>query len=139
MASGSYEDQLSDDVFKDRRISATVFCGKCGYNLRTLPYLYQCPECGNEYNARPLVMKGVFLPQRTPAPWIDMLAVPFFGYFAYTFISEALPVRAYVHLAVGAIAAALGLVYLGLVVRKWRTLIRGRILIHRIARSREES
>jgi len=131
-------DKLSDDIFKDRRISGSVYCGKCGYDLRTLPYLYQCPECGNAYNARPLVMKGVFLPQQTPVPWIDMLAVPFFGYITYTYISESLAVREYPPLVVGAVAAALGLVYLALVIRKWRTLITGRILLRRIAQSRDE-
>lgn len=131
-------DRLSDDIFKDRRISGSVYCGKCGYNLRTLPYLYQCPECGNDYNARPLVMKGVFLPQQIPVPWIDMLAVGFFGYIAYTYVSESLPAKEYPSLVVGIVAAVLGLIYLALLIRKWRTLIAGRILLRRIAESREE-
>ncbi len=50
----------ADDMFKDRRIAHAVRCGRCGYNLKTLPYIGQCPECGNEYNARPMSMKGIF-------------------------------------------------------------------------------
>ncbi len=62
-----YERQ-SDETFTDRLIRGSVYCGTCGYNLRTLPYIYQCPECGASYNARPLTMKGVFLPQQAEMP-----------------------------------------------------------------------
>ena len=139
MSLESYLDRVADDIDKDRRISSTIYCGKCGYDLRTLPYLYQCPECGNDYNARPLVMKGVFMPVRTPVPWIDMLAVPFFGYVAYTFISESIPVRAYVSLAIGAVAAGLGLAYLLMTIAKWKMLIRNHVLLRRIERANREN
>lgn len=46
----------------DRRIISDAYCGRCGYNLRTLPYIYSCPECGNPYNARPLTLRGIFVP-----------------------------------------------------------------------------
>lgn len=61
-------ERQSDEVYTDRLIRGSVYCGNCGYNLRTLPYIYQCPECGNHYNARPLTMKGVFLPQQAEPP-----------------------------------------------------------------------
>ena len=53
-------DRLADEMYLDRRIAHSVYCGECGYNLRTLPYAGRCPECGGEYNARPLIMKGIF-------------------------------------------------------------------------------
>lgn len=64
-------ERFADDMYKDRRINATVYCGRCGYNLRTLPYVYTCPECGNGYNARPLVMQGIFAPQEINFPFRD--------------------------------------------------------------------
>ncbi len=137
MSLESYLDRVADDIDKDRTIQSDVYCGDCGYDLRTLPYVYQCPECGNEYNARALVMKGVFLPVRTPIPWVDMLAVPFFGYVAYTFITESIPVRAYGSLTVGIAAAALGLIYLSMTITKWKLYIRNRMLIRRIEALRE--
>ena len=56
-------ERLSDDIYKNRRITGLVYCGTCGYCLKTLPYVYQCPECGGSYNARPLSMQGIFMPQ----------------------------------------------------------------------------
>lgn len=55
-------DRMSEDIYKDRRVRTSTYCGKCGYNLKTLPYSYTCPECGNPYNARPLSMKGILVP-----------------------------------------------------------------------------
>ena len=46
----------------DRGISHVLYCGQCGYLLRGLPYKGVCPECGNEYDADPLRMQGIFLP-----------------------------------------------------------------------------
>ncbi len=66
-------ERQSDEIYTDRLIRGSVYCGTCGYNLRTLPYVYQCPECGQRYNARPLTMKGVFLPQQAEPPVSQVL------------------------------------------------------------------
>jgi len=65
--------RLADEMYKDRRIASSTYCGSCGYNLRTLPYRYCCPECGQEYNARPQVMKGIFTPQAADFPYGSLL------------------------------------------------------------------
>lgn len=67
--------QRATDQYRDRLISGSIFCGKCGYCLRTLPYVYTCPECGNEYNARPLSQDGVFKPYEALFPFGDLLAL----------------------------------------------------------------
>lgn len=67
-------DRYADDLYKDRLITGSVYCGKCGYNLKTLPYVYTCPECGNSYNARPLSMKGIFTPQEASFPLVEIAA-----------------------------------------------------------------
>ena len=64
-------EQIADEMYKDRRLRASVYCGQCGYNLRTLPYVYTCPECGNQYNARPRKMTGIFEPQEVFFPFTD--------------------------------------------------------------------
>jgi hypothetical protein len=63
----------ADDMYTDRRITGTVYCGSCGYDLRTLPYIYRCPECGQEYNARPLKMEGIFMPHMAEVPTREAL------------------------------------------------------------------
>jgi len=58
----------------ERFLSYSVFCDRCGYNLRQLPYVGQCPECANAYNARPLMLKGIYSAFDLKFPWLDMLA-----------------------------------------------------------------
>jgi len=79
-------DRIADDIDKDRRITGSVYCGNCGYNLKTLPYSYQCPECGQEYNARPLHRRGIHEPldEEFPFAYIISAVVCMLpaGYFA---------------------------------------------------------
>lgn len=72
-------DRIADELYLQRRIPNSVYCGNCGYNLRTLPYMYTCPECGNQYNARPLKMRGIFLPYEVEPPLGDAVATVFCG------------------------------------------------------------
>lgn len=68
-------ERIADDMYRGRMLTLSTYCGDCGYNLRTLPYIYKCPECGNEYNARPLLMKGIFIPYRDDPPFRDLLGI----------------------------------------------------------------
>ncbi len=67
------QERLSNDMYYQRRITTSIFCGNCGYNLKTLPVIHACPECGNEYNSRPLKMHGVFLPHTVEFPFGDIV------------------------------------------------------------------
>lgn len=66
-------DRIADEIYRDHIIVASVYCGRCGYDLRSLPYIHTCPECGQEYNARPLVMKGIFMPHMAEVPIREVL------------------------------------------------------------------
>ena len=67
-------DRLAEDILADRVIVWNVYCGRCGYNLRTLPYAGRCPECGGDYNARPLKMQGIFDARLVVLPASDIFA-----------------------------------------------------------------
>ena len=67
-------EMLADLTFKDAVIATSLYCGSCGYNLKTLPYVGVCTECGHRYNARPLRMDGIFTPQRLEIPLGDAAA-----------------------------------------------------------------
>ena len=71
-------DRMADDIYLNRRIIGSIFCEKCGYNLKTLPYVHRCPECGSDYNARPLTMKGIFFPGNYDFPGSRMTSALFF-------------------------------------------------------------
>ncbi len=139
MAFGNDElERLADDAYKERRISGTVYCGNCGYNLRTLFYVYRCPECGQEYNARPLVMKGVFLPQNTSPPLADMAAAVLFGAVAYSLIDNATQPFEPVGFVMGLLAAILTVVYFGITLRRGRSYFKCRAIAARIHRYERE-
>ncbi|MGD2108571.1 MAG: hypothetical protein PVI86_04180 [Phycisphaerae bacterium] len=80
-------DRMADDMYKNRRLTESTYCAQCGYNLRTLPYVYTCPECGNEYNARPVLRHGIFSPHDVVFPFKDLLAamVSAVGVFLLTY------------------------------------------------------
>ncbi len=131
-------ERLADDAYKERRIAGTVYCGNCGYNLRTLFYVYRCPECGQEYNARPLVMRGIFLPQNVSPPFVEMFAVVFCGPIAFVLIDGATQPFEPTGFVMGLGAAILTVVYLWLAYGRWARVLRARIIARRIAQAERE-
>jgi len=90
MSLNSYElERIADDVYKDRRITGHVYCGECGYDLHSLPYIHVCPECGNKYNARPLSMKGIFAPHEIEFPFRDIIVTAVCGFAMVAFTVQA--------------------------------------------------
>lgn len=75
--SGGELERYADQAYGDRTITTSVYCGKCGYNLRTLPYVYRCPECGQKFNARPRTMRGIYAPQTVDIPFGDAASAGF--------------------------------------------------------------
>jgi len=65
--------QIGRDIQQDRGIQADLFCAQCGYNLRTRSVVGRCSECGNNYDARPTKLQGIFLPHEQRVPFADYL------------------------------------------------------------------
>ena len=83
-------EMLADQTFKDAVITSSLYCDSCGYNLKTLPYVGLCTECGHRYNARPLKMDGIFTPQRLEIPLGDAAAGVLSGLVSAGMIIRAL-------------------------------------------------
>jgi len=83
-------ERLADDIYSDRRITGSIYCGRCGYDLHSLPYIYQCPECGQAYNARPLSMKGIFLPHHAEPPIREIAAIVVCGFGAVVMLGSGM-------------------------------------------------
>ena len=133
---GNDLDRLSDDVYLNRRITASTYCAHCGYNLRTLPYVYHCPECGQEYNARPLHMKGIFVPADHEPPVGRIIVAGFWYVIAAALIAYAVKPLDPVPLAIGVLFLLFGLVQSVLILRQWQRFQIARYVARRI---KEES
>ena len=139
MALSSYDlDKLAADIYHDRLIGGSVYCGNCGYNLRTLPYTYRCPECGHEYNARPLTMRGIFLARDAAVPMSDILGTVFFGVAAYLFALGALSPVEPGRLLVSAVFVGLTMYHLTVGGYRFRRYLRAHSIARRIAAEERE-
>ncbi len=89
----SESERIEEQVLSGDRIFHALYCGECGYSLKMLPYTGRCPECGGRYNARPLKMEGIFLPQNMELPIVDicMLVVGLSVSASFTFKSMQSP------------------------------------------------
>lgn len=59
---------LEQQTLTRQKIAVNLFCGQCGYNLRTRPIIARCPECGQSYDARPTQMLGILLDEDVRFP-----------------------------------------------------------------------
>lgn len=102
-------DRLADDTYKNRVITGFIYCGHCGYNLHSLPYLYTCPECGQQYNARPSVMKGIFTPHAAHVPLSEIAGTLLFVVVAVTLIWSGVKGSGTIRIIAGAAIGILGI------------------------------
>ena len=114
-------DHIADNVYKDRIITGTLYCGNCGYNLHSLPYVHTCPECGNQYSARPLIMKGIFFPHETYFPASELAVVLLLAPIIFVFVWGGINPVEYDRLA---FAATLAVIMTLFAVQGYRRFIR---------------
>ena len=130
---GSELERLADEIYKDRRITGSVYCGNCGYNLHTLPHVYTCPECGNQYNARPLKMEGIFNPQEGVIPFLDFVSALLCGWAAYVFAPSEFRLWNVGALAFGMVFLCLAIIFAVRTYRRFRLFLKTRRIIRQIA------
>ena len=130
--------RLEDDILFDRRIIRSIYCGNCGYNLKTLPRSYVCPECGQQYNARRQPMKGIYFPHDVEPPFAHVA-----GALISTTIAVAVLIHAFKPLDKGRLT--IGLIFAGITIwlaveafRRVKKLVTFRFVARRIAQQQEE-
>ena len=130
--------RLEDDILFDRRITRSLYCGSCGYNLKTLPRSYVCPECGQPYNARRQPMKGIYFPHDVEPPIAQIAGALISAVVAVSLLSVAFRPFSAVRVTFGLIFAV-ATVYLS-VQTYWRVkrLIKFQALARRITQQEEE-
>lgn len=122
--------QLERQLLTRRMIADNLFCGNCGYNLRTRPTIGICPECGHEYDARPVSMQGILLDDDISFPFAElagMLALSGLGLGAlYAAVYRGVEWM-YVP---GGMFTLLGVIYVGQTFRKTARYLHHRRLLH---------
>jgi predicted RNA-binding Zn-ribbon protein involved in translation (DUF1610 family) len=132
-------DALAEDIYRDRRISAPTYCDACGYNLKTLPYVYTCPECGQSYNARPMVMKGIFVAYEAVFPFLDCVATAICALAATWLSWKGLPAKDVPSLTLAAVLVLLTLALLNRCINRFHRFNVARRITAGIEEERRES
>lgn len=138
MLSRREADRLADDMHVDRMILRSLYCGRCGYNLRTLPYIYRCPECGNEYNARNLSMKGIYRPNEVEIPFGDFGLFLFSGAVCAYMVGWIIASQSIVAFAFAAFFLYTAARHLMRTYQKLVAFVRGKAIEKRIAEQEED-
>ena len=139
MALSTYElEKLADEIYKNRIIRGSMHCGICGYNLRTLPHIHICPECGNHYNARPLKMEGIFVLNDTYFPLGEVVAGLLCALFAVALIASGFNPVDQVRLALGIACAAIMIAFAVTAYVRLVRFFKARAIARRIRHEEEE-
>ena len=125
-------DRIAEDIYLDRRIRSSTYCSNCAYNLRTLPYAYHCPECGQAYNARPHNMKGIFFPLVHYPPFGLMGACLFFALVAFVILLGVSNSYSVERLVIGLVFVAMFVIYAMRAVGKYRRYAHERMIARQI-------
>lgn len=130
----NHREQLALDIYRNRRITTSMYCGSCGYNLKTLPYVHACPECGAEYNARFPGAEGVFLLDDVQFPLGDVVAN--LALIAFTVFCVWAEFNAANHewLLLAVLFGSLSIVYCFIAARMLRRYVRYFFIARRVAR-----
>ncbi len=132
-------ERLADEMYMQRLITTSTYCEKCGYNLRTLPYMYICPECGQKYNARPLKMQGIFQPYKHEPPTGDAAMSLLSALAALLLIAQAVANADMSLLVVGLVFVVMLLLYLIRFVQRLLRYIHARSIARHIEREEAEA
>ncbi len=120
------DQELPEGVDPDRIITHSVYCENCGFNLRYATYVGICNECGSPYNARPLKMKGIFLPGSARFPTGDILVALIAGSVSVWAIRAGLRPGNMKMLSLAALSGAIAVSYAAFAVRRagrfWRAV-----------------
>ncbi|NOS99080.1 MAG: hypothetical protein HOP29_00445 [Phycisphaerales bacterium] len=134
----SEAERISQGDAAERINLHSVFCGFCGYNLKHGAVIGRCTECGRAYNARPMVMKGIFQPHAHSFPLVWLLqtcvALPM---GIWIILGAVSPVNDWL-LILGTITAWLGLMSGATAIRRLRLFIRAVRVHYRVEREEDE-
>lgn len=131
-------EELADDIIKDRRIATSTYCGNCGYNLKTLPRSYHCPECGSEYRARMPRMKGIYLQNENSLPFVEAIAAVVFAMVSATLLVGAWNSKSGGYWVTAIIFAAITLAFAVAVVVRTNRFLHTARLSRQIERQQED-
>ena len=134
----SQKDREAEDLYRDRRIRESIYCAKCGYNLRTLPRDYICPECGNPFKIRGISREGVFWRNPVYPPISSFVASTVFGVLSVVLLVPALRPLDRGRVALGLVFAGITAGFVVASFKGFRKYLQHRIIERQIAEEESE-
>jgi len=126
-------DRIADEQYANSHITSSIYCGSCGYNLRSLPYMHVCPECGRRYNAIPRKMTGIFQPTAVEFPFGDVASTVLCGAMGVSIVWRSWNPAEWGTLMMGISFCVLTLFFGAKSVKRLVHYYRGRFVARRIA------
>ncbi len=133
----SADSDLPPGVSPQRHITKSLYCDRCGYSLRYSTLAGRCSECGNPYNARPVLMTGIFSATSVRIPTWEIVVGTILLLFGYRTIRAGVSPMVLWRLVVGGVAIALCMGCAASAISAMRRLIHFRPVMRRI-RCRED-
>jgi len=130
-------DRMADEDLKDRVIRRSMYCGACGYNLRGLPHIHVCPECGNSYNARSRRRFGIFEPQQAEFPGPEIAGFLIFAVVTTVITWQGVVDKSKSYCLAGIGFGIVAILFLGRVWRRMSKLANAKLIALRIAEQEE--
>ena len=128
----------AEGLDSQRTINYSLFCDRCGFNLRYGRYIGRCNECGNPYNARPLKMEGVFNPHAHRVPTADIFLTLICLGAAFVLVRENINPPVVGNLIWGGIVLVTGLLHAGLSAKRLTHFVRFHRILRRIKHEEED-
>lgn len=104
-------EQFPDDINPELTITHSIFCGRCGHNLRYARWVGRCNECGQPYNARPLIMQGIFHPGEERIPLSDSVVAVLCFVIAFFIVRGGLHPVVWHRIAMAVVSLVAGVLY----------------------------
>ncbi len=130
-------EELPADINPDLTIVHSIYCGRCGHDLRYSRWVGRCNDCGHAYNARPLIMQGIFHPHEHRVPLSDTIVALLCFALAFFSIRGNLNPIAWDRVVISAISFATGILYTRMCVRAYTGCFRARGILRRIRQEHE--
>ncbi len=128
----------TDPMLSEQQLKYSVYCATCGYNLRHASYVGRCPECGSDYNARPLKLENIFVEGALRFPSSEVFIGLFCTLIGGWLVPGAINPVSFLMLPIAVIMVLIGLAHLVTAYRRFIKYLRYRSILKRSQEEKDD-